>query len=166
MCELFLDCGLHGYTAEYNQESDAEILFTRQSITAWKRSLFPASSFMPVQYDSPWQRSTYPPDNEYRPPPQPAAFSHQEYSGYPPRTNFTNEQSQPLNDPNILSSMPPHETIDGATLRGRTPSPTPSELRGMKSGVIDWKTLSNWRFWIRKDWICTSSSTGIAFTCS
>ncbi|KAG7085643.1 hypothetical protein E1B28_003190 [Marasmius oreades] len=34
----------------------------------------------------------------------------------------------------------------------RTPSPTPSELKEMKSGAIDWKTMGNWRFWIRKEW--------------
>ncbi|KAF9267179.1 hypothetical protein L218DRAFT_856319, partial [Marasmius fiardii PR-910] len=35
----------------------------------------------------------------------------------------------------------------------RTPSPTPSELKELKSGAIDWKTMMNWRFWIRKEWI-------------
>jgi len=38
----------------------------------------------------------------------------------------------------------------------RTPSPTPSELKELKTGAIDWKTVSNWRFWIRKEWICAS----------
>lgn len=37
----------------------------------------------------------------------------------------------------------------------RTPSPTPSELKELKTGAIDWKALMNWRFWVRKEWICT-----------
>lgn len=36
----------------------------------------------------------------------------------------------------------------------RTPPPTEEELRELKSGAIDWKTISNWRFWIRREWIC------------
>ncbi|KAF8057598.1 hypothetical protein FPV67DRAFT_1528121 [Lyophyllum atratum] len=35
----------------------------------------------------------------------------------------------------------------------RTPSPTPSEERQLKSGVLDWKTLGNWRFWFRREWL-------------
>jgi hypothetical protein len=36
----------------------------------------------------------------------------------------------------------------------RTPSPTPSELREMNTGAIDWKTVTSREFWIRKEWIC------------
>ncbi|KAL4250920.1 Golgi apparatus membrane protein TVP38 [Abortiporus biennis] len=36
----------------------------------------------------------------------------------------------------------------------RTPSPTPSEEAALaRTSVIDWKALSNWRFWFRKEWI-------------
>lgn len=38
----------------------------------------------------------------------------------------------------------------------RTPSPTPSESKALKAGVLDWKSLVNWRFWFRKEWICAS----------
>ncbi|KAF4583970.1 Tlg2-vesicle protein [Pleurotus pulmonarius] len=34
----------------------------------------------------------------------------------------------------------------------RTPSPTPSEARELKTGAIDWKSLTKWRFWIRREW--------------
>ncbi|KAF8630557.1 hypothetical protein AX17_005369 [Amanita inopinata Kibby_2008] len=44
----------------------------------------------------------------------------------------------------------PNKTTDDTRLR--TPSPTPSEAQALKSGTLDWKTLSNWRFWIRKQW--------------
>ncbi len=36
----------------------------------------------------------------------------------------------------------------------RTPSPTPSEARELKTGAIDWKSLTKWRFWIRREWAC------------
>ncbi|KAI5897902.1 uncharacterized protein SCHCODRAFT_02610563 [Schizophyllum commune H4-8] len=35
----------------------------------------------------------------------------------------------------------------------RTPSPTPSEARELQVGVFDWKTISKWRFWIRREWL-------------
>jgi hypothetical protein len=46
-----------------------------------------------------------------------------------------------------------HEFAPGPI--SRTPSPTPSEAEVLaREGVIDWKSLSSWRFWIRKEWIC------------
>ena len=37
----------------------------------------------------------------------------------------------------------------------RTPSPTPSEAAELaRDGVIDWKTMTNWRFWFRREWLC------------
>lgn len=39
---------------------------------------------------------------------------------------------------------------------GRTPSPTPSEAEElMRKTVIDWKKMSSWRFWFRREWLCT-----------
>ena len=38
----------------------------------------------------------------------------------------------------------------------RTPSPTPSEAETLsRKGVIDWNKLMSWKYWIRKEWICT-----------
>ncbi|KAF5375564.1 hypothetical protein D9615_009175 [Tricholomella constricta] len=49
---------------------------------------------------------------------------------------------------------PPYNPKDAeARFNARTPSPTPSEERQLKTGVFDWKTLGNWRFWIRRDWL-------------
>ena len=37
----------------------------------------------------------------------------------------------------------------------RTPSPTPSEAAELARGsVFDWKALSSWRFWLRREWLC------------
>jgi hypothetical protein len=37
----------------------------------------------------------------------------------------------------------------------RTPSPTPSEAAELaRDGVIDWKTMRSWRFWLRREWLC------------
>ena len=38
----------------------------------------------------------------------------------------------------------------------RTPSPTPSELRELGTGAIEWKRVMSWRFWFRKEWACSS----------
>ncbi|KAJ7764824.1 snare associated Golgi protein-domain-containing protein [Mycena metata] len=35
----------------------------------------------------------------------------------------------------------------------RTPSPTPSEVKALSDGLLNWKQLLQWRFWARKDWI-------------
>ncbi|KAL5485629.1 hypothetical protein ACEPAI_6670 [Sanghuangporus weigelae] len=36
----------------------------------------------------------------------------------------------------------------------RTPSPTPSEHALLnRKGIIDWKKMMNWRFWIRREWL-------------
>lgn len=52
---------------------------------------------------------------------------------------------------------PVHFPMDSSrTLREnhiRTPSPTPSEAKELKTGAIDWKSLTDWRFWIRKEWL-------------
>jgi hypothetical protein len=45
-----------------------------------------------------------------------------------------------------------HEFAPGTI---RTPSPTPSEAEVLaREGVIDWKLLYSWRFWIRREWLC------------
>ena len=41
----------------------------------------------------------------------------------------------------------------------RTPSPTPSEAEELtKTSLFDWKAMSNWRYWIRKEWLCACYS--------
>jgi len=36
----------------------------------------------------------------------------------------------------------------------RTPSPTPSEeAELLRDGMFDWKAMTNWRFWIRRQWL-------------
>jgi uncharacterized membrane protein YdjX (TVP38/TMEM64 family) len=44
-----------------------------------------------------------------------------------------------------------HEFAPGPI--SRTPSPTPSEAEELtRESVVDWKTLSSWRFWLRREW--------------
>ncbi|KAK0200346.1 hypothetical protein DFS33DRAFT_1360713 [Desarmillaria ectypa] len=35
----------------------------------------------------------------------------------------------------------------------RTPSPTPSEAKELKTGVLSWEVVGKWRFWIRREWL-------------
>ena len=63
--------------------------------------------------------------------------------------------------PNSTSSFET-KVREGSRL-SRTPSPTPSEAKELESGAINWKTISSWRFWFRKEWICTLSSSTSAY---
>ncbi|KAJ8519202.1 hypothetical protein ONZ45_g3857 [Pleurotus djamor] len=55
-----------------------------------------------------------------------------------------------------LTVVQKSDDADSVTVRdvlsSRTPSPTPSEARELKTGAIDWKAILNWRFWIRREW--------------
>ncbi|KAF5346208.1 hypothetical protein D9756_011139 [Leucocoprinus leucothites] len=110
---------------------------------------------MPAPYDAPWQSSSYSlQDTEYGAPP---SATLQSYPPYPPKTNYTNERSNAPNghsyDPTFAVLKPPNDATVGSALRGRTPSPTPSEIKELGKGAIDWKAMTNWRFWIRREWL-------------
>ncbi|TFK38388.1 hypothetical protein BDQ12DRAFT_110733 [Crucibulum laeve] len=45
------------------------------------------------------------------------------------------------------------KNVEEARMTGRTPSPTPSELKEMKTGAVDWKGMMNWKFWFRREWL-------------
>lgn len=63
---------------------------------------------------------------------------------------------EPLYKSKTVSTLDSEEGMKTSDYRnggGRTPSPTPSELKELKSGAIDWKSLGSWRFWIRRDWL-------------
>ncbi|KAF8883030.1 hypothetical protein BD779DRAFT_1472716 [Infundibulicybe gibba] len=64
------------------------------------------------------------------------------------RDPYNNPLSHPTTTP-VFHSKP----ADGVQEASRTPSPTPSEQKELTTGVFDWKTLSKWRFWIRREWL-------------
>lgn len=72
---------------------------------------------------------------------------------YPPSSNTSSS------DTITLDVYAVHPNVAGSNIRrsSRTPSPTPSEAKELETGAIDWARMRNWRFWIRKEWICTSS---------
>ena len=82
----------------------------------------------------PWDRAAYPPNN----------------SSMNPSPNSTNTAVT-----NATYYNKAHENMN--ELRGQTPSPTPSELKELNTPLLDWKTLTNWRFWIRREWLCVYS---------
>jgi hypothetical protein len=132
------------------------ILFMETSgsiITAWKRSS-PPPMYNP--YDPPQQGfASLPPDTAYKPAPHPQpSAAYQDSPLYPPGP--PTGQLSAHSFPSTTTFKPSEDVEDGIVLRGGTPSPTPSEEREMKTGAIDWKTITNWRFWIRKEWICMS----------
>ena len=46
---------------------------------------------------------------------------------------------------------------DDVRRTSRTPSPTPSEeAELLRDGLMDYKAMMNWRFWIRREWLCAS----------
>ncbi|KAF8654833.1 hypothetical protein AX16_003353 [Volvariella volvacea WC 439] len=100
--------------------------------------------------------------------PQPASFS----AVSPPFPHMNSPNSHSRGSSNMIhpttTSYPPlsrtlsSHTVNSSTTKTveidlrdtiRTPSPTPSEARALKSGVIDWKSITNWRFWFRREWL-------------
>jgi hypothetical protein len=75
-------------------------------------------------------------------------------SSYPPKVKqegLTGSRGPSPYDDNISTIT----KLEGdRSYADRTPSPTPSEVEALKTGAFDWKSLTNWRFWIRRDWIC------------
>lgn len=57
--------------------------------------------------------------------------------------------------PNSSSNDYHSKTIDPHA-SSRTPSPTPSEVEELKKGAVDWRSMLNWRFWVRREWLCKS----------
>ncbi|KAK7460533.1 hypothetical protein VKT23_009254 [Stygiomarasmius scandens] len=66
----------------------------------------------------------------------------------PARKPTSYDPSTPIN----VNLSPHPNNMDRARMM-RTPSPTPSEQKELSSGAIDWKTLMNWRFWLRREWL-------------
>jgi len=71
----------------------------------------------------------------------------------PARKPTSYDPSTPIN-----VNLSPHPNNMVRARMMRTPSPTPSEQKELSSGAIDWKTLMNWRFWLRREWLCASQA--------
>ncbi|KAJ7485175.1 hypothetical protein B0H11DRAFT_2018366 [Mycena galericulata] len=74
----------------------------------------------------------------------------------PPPINNDSSGSYPPNGPFNPSSSSFNLSKGGADdIRNisRTPSPTPSEAKALNDGFLSWKQLTNWRFWIRREWL-------------
>lgn len=58
---------------------------------------------------------------------------------------------------NLLYGKGSATSVDRSRHGGpRTPSPTPSELKELQSGAINWDAMKSWRYWIRREWFCES----------
>lgn len=76
-------------------------------------------------------------------------------------TDYHAHNQYPPNMPPSFKTIPNSTIVehdyaanaDTARRISRTPSPTPSEVKELKSGAFDWPRLMKWRFWIRKEWI-------------
>jgi len=85
-------------------------------------------------------------------------------SSYPAKTGAAGLSDYPYPpsqyDPSTVTSSTFSATKVGHEdeRMARTPSPTPSELKELEKGAIDWKALATWRFWLRRDWLCESFS--------
>ncbi|KAJ7736724.1 hypothetical protein DFH07DRAFT_842599 [Mycena maculata] len=66
-------------------------------------------------------------------------------SSYPPNGLFNPSSVSSFNSP----SKGPHDIRNIS----RTPSPTPSETKALSGGLLNWKEMANWRFWIRREWL-------------
>ncbi|THH14146.1 hypothetical protein EW146_g6147 [Bondarzewia mesenterica] len=85
------------------------------------------------------------------------ASAYQAYDGpssngylYPPNGSTYNLNSSSTVNLNVNKS----KNEDDARRISRTPSPTPSEAAELARGsLFDWKTITHWRFWIRRKWL-------------
>ncbi|KAJ3510802.1 hypothetical protein NLJ89_g4469 [Agrocybe chaxingu] len=69
----------------------------------------------------------------------------------------------PQQDANTYATLGSTTTLANSMVEGkmgeearqitRTPSPTPSELKELQTGAIDWKTLRTKNFWFRREWL-------------
>jgi hypothetical protein len=82
------------------------------------------------------------------------------YDGYPPAAGGLNPMFdyEAQNHRGSTTTVPDAAHKEGDALnRGlmRTPSPTPSEKAELaRSGVLDWRAMKRWQFWIRREWLC------------
>lgn len=102
-------------------------------------SFFLSLPIMSVPYYSSWQMSSHDYHHTNPLPPSVEAL-------YPPHQNYAVAHSDLSYD---SSSGPPQPV-----LHRWTPSPTPSEQKELGKGAIDWDAMINWRFWIRREWLC------------
>lgn len=73
-----------------------------------------------------------------------------QYQNYPPPHNAANPSYMSFN-----STTTKNEADVSVRYISRTPSPTPSEDAALnRKGIIDWKAVTHWRYWIRREWIC------------
>jgi hypothetical protein len=78
-------------------------------------------------------------------------------SSYPP--------NGPFNPSSVSTFQSTSKGADDIRNISRTPSPTPSEAKALSEGLISWKDVTNWRFWLRREWLseclfvsCSSSA--------
>ena len=93
------------------------------------------------------------------------------YPGYGrPQPGANNPYMYPPNDASIPYSINDSSTtIPGkyeftanVNRVSRTPSPTPSEAAELaRDGMFDWKTMRNWRFWFRREWLCALKKSSL-----
>ncbi|PPQ67777.1 hypothetical protein CVT25_009080 [Psilocybe cyanescens] len=67
-------------------------------------------------------------------------------------TDYPPQQDAMYDTVTSVSSIETKVAADPRQL-SRTPSPTPSEAKELKTGAIDWKTMSNPKYWIRREWL-------------
>ena len=84
------------------------------------------------------------------------------FSNYPPPHNESNPSFY-TSQTNLTKDKDGAVAIAVST--PRTPSPTPSENALLsRKGVIDWKKMMGWRFWVRREWLCESGSMNCVTT--
>jgi hypothetical protein len=93
-------------------------------------------------------------------------------ASYPPYGSQQPTNSYPSYPPSTNTHSTSFDAIkaaeDGRQI-SRTPSPTPSEERELRTaGAFDWRNLLQWSFWIRREWLCSSPNPPVhylALTC-
>lgn len=80
-----------------------------------------------------------------------ACFDMSSYPDYGPQGYAT----YPPSNESYTSTVNSAKAPDLSRQISRTPSPTPSEAKELRTtGAFDWKSLRSPKFWIRREWLC------------
>ena len=81
--------------------------------------------------------------------------SYDPYAPYPMPGSVDSDINQTVTVPVLKKPDGSNDVMVEVRDLSRTPSPTPSEQAELKkTGLFDWKAMANWRYWLRREWLC------------
>lgn len=121
----------------------------RKSPEHQKRSVHMDPSNNVAQYNDPYRRPQEPWNNSSVPSSHP-------YASASPQASYTSANPSSIT---VVDSDIPNDGNKVPRDITRTPSPTPSEAKQLRTnGMLSGEDVRNWRFWFRREWFCALPS--------